>query len=142
MVTAARRADKLPPPGALCKCGYVFPSGSDLCPVCGEKWQPKNHAFWPYHVAQKTVLRRPAEAVVLHKLAGFTNYKTGDCRPSIRTLMRLTGYTRRTVLKAIRALVDMGVLEVNDRHDESSGAQRSNRYRLLRDNPRMIQSDN
>ena len=141
MVMATRRADKLPPPGAQCKCGRVLPSGSNLCPVCGEKWQPKNHAFWPYHVAQKTVLRRPAEAVVLHKLAGFTDYQSGECRPSMRTLMKSTGYKRRTVQAAIRALVDQKVIEVYRRHDKSSGAQRSNTYLLLRDNPCMEGDD-
>ena len=137
MVASAHQADKLPPPGTVCSCGYAFPPDSNVCLVCGIVWVPKNHAFWPYRVAQKTVLGRPAEALVLHKLAGFTDYRSGVCRPSVRTLMRLTGYQRRTVQAAIRALVRLEVIEVYSRRDTSSGAQRSNRYLLLRHNPMM-----
>ena len=137
MLACAHRTTKGPPADTPCSnCGHTWPLGADLCPGCGNRWVPKNNAFWPYHVAQETILRRPSEAVILHTLAGFTDYRSAECRPSIRTLMKRTGFDRRTVQRAIRGLIDKKVIEVYDRHAES-GARRSNRYALLPKNPLM-----
>lgn len=136
MVAAARRRHKGPTAGTPCRnCEHALPSGADLCPVCGWAWVPRDHAFWPYHIAHDTILSRPSEAVVLHKLAGFTDYRTGECRPAVGTLMKVTGFNRRTVQRAIRGLIDQKIILVDPRHDRTTGAQRSNAYFLRPDNP-------
>jgi len=56
----------------------------------------------------------PTEKLVLLALADHANDKTGLCFPSIDTLATKTGFSGRTISKAITALEGQGLLQRNE----------------------------
>lgn len=61
-------------------------------------------------------------------LAKHADNETGECWPSHDTIRKMTGWSKPTVIKAIRALADAGLVEIHEQRDH--GMRRVNRYRL------------
>lgn len=64
---------------------------------------------------QKTILAHPlmpAEKLVGMALAYHINRKTGKVRVGQRTIAEETGYSQRTVKRAVKALVEAGIFEI------------------------------
>lgn len=59
------------------------------------------------------------DKMVLLCLCNFAN-DTGDCWPSISTLVKKTGLSERTVQRAIRRLIDAGILTIKERSGTST----------------------
>jgi Helix-turn-helix domain len=53
---------------------------------------------------------QPATKLVLVVMVRHLNSKTGLCCPSVTRLMKYTGFTKRTILRAIATLRDSGIL--------------------------------
>lgn len=70
---------------------------------------------------------KPTEKLVLIKLADCAN-DDGICWPSQTTIARHTSLTRETVNRSIRRLIDMGLVESHQTHQE--GKITGCRYRL------------
>jgi hypothetical protein len=74
---------------------------------------------------------------ILAYLANRANQTNGECWPSIATIVRETQFTKISVRKAIRALVNCNLVTVLDRSDLKRG-QLSNVYRLAIASPPVI----
>jgi len=66
-------------------------------------------------VAQKGI--RPLEKLVLLALANYASNSAGECYPSMATLADDTGMSRDSVIRAIKAMEDAGLLRVIRRRE-------------------------
>jgi DNA-binding transcriptional regulator YhcF (GntR family) len=64
--------------------------------------------------------------LVLISIVRHRNSRTGLCCPSIQRLMLLTGFTKRTILRATKTLRDLGILS----WERGYGHGVSNRYTI------------
>lgn len=62
--------------------------------------------------------------LVLLKLAGFRNQKTGQCNPSQKTLAQACNKSVSTINEHLRLLEDQGLIRRIPQLDKSSGATR------------------
>lgn len=72
--------------------------------------------------------RPPLHEAVLVALLRSADHR-GVCQPSLRELSHTTKYSKRSVIRAIQALVKFQVLVVEPRY-EADGTQRRNLYKL------------
>lgn len=82
----------------------------------------------PVDVACDPTLSTTAKAVYA-VLAVHVDVRTNQCYPSWATLQRATGKSRATVYRALRELVDAGVVTIEARFHK--GQQTSNLYTLI-----------
>ena len=55
---------------------------------------------------------KATSVVIYNVLLSYADFNTGKCFPSITTLHKLTGYSRVTIIQAIKELEDWGLIEV------------------------------
>lgn len=79
--------------------------------------------------AFKTKTANSTQKLILIKLADNAN-DDGQCFPSHRHIADQCQCTRRTVINAIKALEEQGLLTIEERRDFNSGQQKSNIYHL------------
>lgn len=60
-------------------------------------------------------VKTTSDKMVLLALAHFHNTETGRCDPSFETLSKVTGLSRRSVIRSIKALQVQGLLQVKKR---------------------------
>ena len=77
-----------------------------LCPLC--KALPRRFVPVPFHAIGRLTGSQLATYV---SIRSFKNSSTGKCYPSMRTIAKRAGYSRKTVQAAKRALRDQGLLE-------------------------------
>lgn len=68
------------------------------------------------------------EKLTLLMLANYASNEAGDCYPSISTLVEDTGLSKDSVIRAIKALEDAGLVAINRR--QMDGVNLPNSYRL------------
>lgn len=56
-------------------------------------------------------------------------------KPGVATLMKTSGRSRGAVRKALKELAAIGLVTITERHDDTSGRQTSNLYKLHQDPP-------
>ena len=69
----------------------------------------------------------PREKLILIILANYADPK-GNCWPSMATLAKDTGYCRRTILRSIHEMAQIGLLSYQK--TSKSGLKSSHRYKL------------
>lgn len=70
----------------------------------------------------------PTEKLVLILIANKANKDTQQCFPSIATLARESGYSRRAVTRSISKLIELGLISRANRF--SNNRQTSNMYQV------------
>jgi hypothetical protein len=83
-------------------------------------------------LAMKQKGLKPAAKIVLYWLADHHNGETGQCNPSINRLAKCCEMSRRSVENHIAALVDVGLLKVENAFRDKGG-KTSNSYTLMLD---------
>lgn len=53
--------------------------------------------------------------VIYNVLLSYADFNTGKCFPSIKTIHKLTGYSKTTIIQGIKELEDWGLIEVTRR---------------------------
>ena len=81
-----------------------------------------------YVVAVRSMKMEKTTKHVAVFLATYADYETGECYPSIQTLMEDTGLSNRAICQHIKLLEKMGILVV----DRSNG--RRSYYRFIAEN--------
>ena len=76
-----------------------------LCPLC--KGLPRRFVPVPFHAIGLT----GSQLATYVSIRSFRNSSTGKCYPSMQTIAKRAGYSRKTVQAAKRALRDQGLLE-------------------------------
>ena len=98
--------------------------------------QPQNERGKMSHymtaLAMKQKGLKPAAKIVLYWLADHHNGETGQCNPSINRLAKCCEMSRRSVENHIAALVDVGLLKVENAFRDKGG-KTSNSYTLMLD---------
>lgn len=72
----------------------------------------------------------PSHKSVLNVVADLYNEKYGCAWPAVDTIAMRTGLTRRTVVRALRALEQSGLIETISLRDKRTGARLPSAYRL------------
>ena len=78
--------------------------------------------------AVRQISMPPTTKLVAITLATYADYKTGECYPTVETLMEDTGLSNRAVCQHIRHIESMGILAV----DRSNG--RRSHYKFIAEN--------
>jgi DNA-binding transcriptional ArsR family regulator len=63
---------------------------------------------------------KSTSVVIYNVLLSYADFNTGRCFPSITTIHELTGYSRVTIIQAIKELEDWGLLDVIRRQGSSN----------------------
>ena len=87
--------------------------------------------------ADVLAMRDGYAVAVYAAIARHADNDTGECWPSLSTLCEMTGWTRPTVKRAIKRLVDGGALAVVTRHTDAGG-QQTNQYRCVFHGPALV----
>lgn len=74
---------------------------------------------------------RPELVSTYAALADFSNNRTGECYPQMRTLAGLLGRSVRTVQRHLHELADFGLIEFVARLRDGSGRYKGYLYRML-----------
>ena len=75
------------------------------CPRCAAL--PRRFVAVPFHA----IGLKGSELATYVSIRSFKNSLTGRCFPSMRTIAKRAGYSRKTIQAAKRALRDQGLLE-------------------------------
>ena len=77
-----------------------------LCPLC--KGLPRRFVPVPFHAIGRLT---GSELATYVSVRSFKNSSTGKCYPSMQTIAKRAGYSRKTVQAAKQSLRDHGLLE-------------------------------
>jgi len=58
---------------------------------------------------------KSTSVVIYNVLLSYADFNTGKCFPSIKTIHKLTGYSKTTIIQGIKELEDWGLIEVTRR---------------------------
>ncbi len=72
----------------------------------------------------------PKEKLVYLCLKKFADYDSGQCFPSIKKIAAVSGYSRVTVIEAIKGLEEKKFLKKEHRVSENNHGDMSNMYKL------------
>lgn len=100
-----------------------------------EIWQGVSFAWWKVKMSLKAQIwaweqqvGSPTAKMILLKLADNTNDETGQCFPRHDTIAKHCECSRRTVIRNIKKLVELGLIVIQKNYRE--GKQIRNSYRL------------